>query len=635
MIGLLFRRRISAASASAPSFVEPLEARCLLSGQPDLQIKLKAESTYVGDHVYNATGAGQSRSSSGNAVFPVVYHVRIQNDGPDADSFTLQVLGARRNRWRVRTYDSQVTGYDGGVNVSDAAATGWKTGPIAAGASRDIRVEVLPLPGARGGDSRTVTITATSRTDGRSDTVTATTTYTPAQLVEIRRQNFDSSGEYLYSVQNRGNLPDHIKVTGPAKGRSYSVRYFDAPVGGNDVTAAVTSGGWVSPTLAPGEMAPLRVELSARRHRVRTFQLNASSTASSAKTDFAMVTNAPSDIAPPTFFSIGVWSPIMSSFDRWKARGINTLVQYESASATIDQWTQAAVDRGLYMIRRPRPNPADDIGQKYLIAWAHPDEPDIASTGHPASFIASEYAKWKAINPKMPVWVNFSGGFVDQWQGTQGYKDYKPFLDATDWVSSSVYPVAGWSHPDNLDLAGLSVDRLEKWSQGKPQFAAIETGNQALPWMPSDSTGPTPGQFKAEIWDSIIRGARGIIYFPQRFKPTFSYDDTPPEVVDEMIRQNARMTALGPVLLSPSDPATLGFEADAPLEASWRFYTGKAYFVVLNMSGRTLKDQPIYFAGTGKAKSATVTFEKRTVGIHRGSLTDSFAPFETHVYEVG
>jgi hypothetical protein len=287
------------------------------------------------------------------------------------------------------------------------------------------------------------------------------------------------------------------------------------------------------------------------------------------------------------------------------------------------------------MIRRPRPKPADDIGQKYLIAWAHPDEPDIASTGHPASFIAAEYAKWKAINPKMPVWVNFSGGFVDQWQGTQDYNDYKPFLDATDWVSSSVYPVAGWSHPNDLDIAGLSVDRLEKWSQGKPQFAAIETGNQALPWMPKDSTGPTPGQFKAEVWDSIIRGARGIIYFPQRFKPSFSYDDTPPDVVDEMIRQNARMTALGPVLLSPSDPATLGVQADAPLETSWRFYKGKAYFIVLNMSEQTLKNQPIQLEGTGRSKSATVQFEKRTVAIRKGAMTDTFAPFETHVYEVG
>src|SRR4051812_45613359 len=107
-----FRRR---RHCSAAPLLEPLENRCFLSGQPDLQIKLKTESSYSGDHVYNATGAGQSRSAPVGGIFPMVYHVRIQNDGSATDSFTLQVTGARRNRWRVRTYDSQVTGYDGGV----------------------------------------------------------------------------------------------------------------------------------------------------------------------------------------------------------------------------------------------------------------------------------------------------------------------------------------------------------------------------------------------------------------------------------------------------------------------------------------------------------------------------------------
>jgi hypothetical protein len=348
-----------------------------------------------------------------------------------------------------------------------------------------------------------------------------------------------------------------------------------------------------------------------------------------------MVSNTPSPAPGPDFFPIGIWSPPKSSFDKWQARGINTLVQYESASATIDEWTQAAVDRGLYMIRRPRPNPADDIGQKYLLAWAHPDEPDIASTGHDATYIANEYAKWKSIDPDMPVWVNFSGGFVNHWQGNLGYNDYKPFLNNTDWVSSSIYPVAGWDRPSDLDAPGKAVDRLEKWSEGKPQFAVIETGDQELSWAPKDVGGPTPGQFRAEVWDSIIQGARGIVYFPQKFKPSFSYDNTPPEIVDEMITQNARIAALGPALISPADPTTMGLALPAGLEGSWRFANGKAYFIVLNTTAGTLTDQGISLIGTGRAKSATVETERRAVRLKHGALTDTFAPYEVHVYSVG
>src|SRR5205823_3833849 len=153
--------------------VEALESRCLLSAavRPDLLIKNKTESGYVGDNVYNATGQNQSRSAPGG-FYPTIYHLRIQNDGTSTDSFALTATGT--------------------ANPS------------------------------------------------LSDTVTATTTYTIAPGVEIRRENFDSSGVYLATVQNFGNVIDRMKITGPAAGRSYTVAYFDAAVGGNDITAAVT-----------------------------------------------------------------------------------------------------------------------------------------------------------------------------------------------------------------------------------------------------------------------------------------------------------------------------------------------------------------------------------------------------------
>src|SRR5204863_4298909 len=120
--------------------------------------------------------------------YPTIHHLRIQNDGTSTDSVTLTATGARKNRWRVRFYDSQTTGYDGGVDISTTVLTsGWNTGPLSPGASKDIRFEVLALNGSLGGDSRGVTVIATSTANPtQSDTVTATTTYTVAPAVEIR-----------------------------------------------------------------------------------------------------------------------------------------------------------------------------------------------------------------------------------------------------------------------------------------------------------------------------------------------------------------------------------------------------------------------------------------------------------------
>jgi hypothetical protein len=606
--------------------------------QVDLQIKEKSQSSYVGDNIYNDTASGQSRSAPGG-FFPTIYHIRVQNDGPSTDSFMLAFTGARKNRWRVRMYDSQTTGYTGGVNVSDAAATtGWNTGPIAPGASRDIRIEVLPLNGASGGEARTVTVTAYSRNNpAMTDAVASTTTYAVTHQVEIRRQNFDASGVYLMTVQNLGDVTDRVKITGPAAGRRFTVRYFDAAVGGTDVTDQVTGGGWTTGKLAPREQMPLRVEIYARRGVERGITVNAVSASDSGAKDFAAVTNRPSTTAGPSFFVIGAWSQPRGSFGKWKDRGVNTMVQYESAQATIDEWTQAAVDNGLYMIRRPRPGVVADVGQKNLIAWAHPDEPDIPSTGHDATYIANEYANWKAVDPDMPIFTNYSGGYVNEWQGTPrvGYSGYKPLLDNTDWVASSIYPVTGWDRPNDLDAPGKAVDRLEKYSQGKPQFAVIETGDQELSWAPKDIPGPTPGQFRAQVWDSVIQGAKGIIYFPQKFMPQFSFDNTPPEIEAEMKLQDQRLAALGPALLSPIDPPVLGVSSSAPLEAGWRFYNGKAYFIVLNTSAARVRGAAIGLLGVGRKGTVNVDGEDRSLAMSRRTIVDSFAPYETHVYSIG
>jgi hypothetical protein len=608
-----------------------------VNARPDLQIKLKAEGAYAGDNTYNTSGSNQSKSAPGG-FFPTLYHVRVQNDSSIADSFLITATPTDPAKWRVRVYDSQTTGYDGGVNVSDlVTGKGWNTGSIAPGATKDFRLEVLPLYGSLGNAAKLATVTATSRNNpARTDTVATTTTYTPAPNLEIRRQNFDKSGSYLTTIQNYGNVIDRAKITGPASGDGYTVRYFDTAFGGNDVTDQVTGSGYLTPEIAPREAVPLRVEIDASDNKGHSIQLDVKSTYNPNVGDFAIISNRPSPATGPDFFIIGAWSQPRGSFAKWKDRGVNTMVQYESAQATIQEWTQAAVDNGLYMIRRPVPGVVGDVGQKNLIGWAHPDEPDIPSTGHDATYIANEYANWKKVDPDMPIFTNFSGGYVNKWQGNPlvGYSGYKPLLDNTDWVGSSIYPVTGWDRPDDLDAPGKAVDRLEKYSEGKPQFAVIETSDQELPWAAKDIPGPTPGQFRAQVWDSIIRGAKGIIYFPQKFKPQFSFDNTPPEIDAEMRVQNARITALSDVILSPIDPPTMGIALGGPLEASWRFHDGKAYFIVLNTSGESTT-QAISLQGVGKPETAQVVGESRSVSLSKATFTDTFAPHEAHVYAVG
>ena len=104
-------------------------------------------------------------------------------------------------------------------------------------------------------------------------------------------------------------------------------------------------------------------------------------------------------------------------------------------------------------------------------------------------------------------------------------------------------------------------------------------------------------------------------------------------------RDDYTPAALAGPLQSPFNPRGLGLDLTmtpgATLEGSWRSYGGKNYFIVMNMSNHTATNVIVKLKGVGAAPLAAVNGENRWVPIQRGVLVDSFARYETHVYEVG
>lgn len=610
--------------------------------QPDQTIRVHRETTFVGDNVYNATGDAQSKSATGD-FYTTVFEMRVYNDGDTADSFVITGPAGDKD-WRVSYYDSLNFGWDGGKTITAAVTgVGWNTGVIQPGGFKDYRMEVLALA-APGGTSRTFTATARSNADAsKVDVVTGTVNNPVVRALSWRRQNFDPGGTYLMKIENQGNQPDQFTINtnlAAGFGSTWNVQFFDDQWGGNDITAAVRSGGgWRTPVLQPYESQEFRVVFSGYTDPTAAgVQLTA---ASVGKTDVretlpVTIPAAEDRPAPTDVFPIGTWTQPVSSFDKWKSRGVNTLIEYQGDGATIEQWSQAARDRGMYYIRQPLSNPALDVGDKNLLAWALPDEPEI-TTKYPPATLTSWVDGWKQADPNRPIWANFSGGYVLRWQGNvAGPSGYAPYQNLLDWDSSSIYPVTGWYRPEEhpgLDAPGRSLDQLEKWSNGHPQFAVIEPSDQELNWIQKDIPGPTPGQFRAEVWDSIIHGARGVIYFPMSFKPSFRFDNTSPEVAAEMTTTDAKIQSIARVLQSDIDPATRGFEASSPLEGTWRVVDGKTYYVVLNFSNQAVTGT-MTLQGIGDAALATVNGEGRSVPLVNGTFSDTFGAYSVHVYEV-
>ncbi len=597
----------------------------------DAQVRVHGQPDYVGNGIYTRDGFGESASGESQIGFrSVSYDVKIENDSSKAQQFVLKVPD-NDPKFIVQVYDAIKTGWHGGQAITDAATgAGWKTSTLAPGASVEVRVDVSPLLRARGNDVNNLLVKVQAVGDAQqADVVRLDTKAAFTPLPEIRRRNFDAGGIYLASVANEGNVADRFVITAPA-----GARYFDAEHGGHDITAAVTGNGWVTPKLQPKAEQPFRVEIQTTAGEVRSVNVTAKSQADNKTTDFAKFATEPAKKGPK-FFIIGVWSQPTYNFDKWKKRGINTLLKYEglSGSVSLDNWIAAANSKGLYQIREERDDPSLDKNEKYLLAWTANDEPDIYSQYHQA--LKPDYEYFKAADPDRPVVINFAGSMVNGWHATPlKRQDYETMLPYMDWVSNGVYPVTGWDRPEHLDGPGRALDRLQKWSNGKPQLQIIESGDQQLTWNPARLRSATRNEFKAQMWDSIIHGAQGILYFPFAFEPRFSFDNTSPQIEQEMIVQHKRIDDISKVLVSPIDPPSLGLNMKAPLEGTWRQVGNKKYFIVENFSPKPLKAAKIGFYGAGKSGTVTVRGENRSLQLSRGAISDNFGAYETHIYQI-
>lgn len=202
--------------------------------------------------------------------------------------------------------------------------------------------------------------------------------------------------------------------------------------------------------------------------------------------------------------------------------------------------------------------------------------------------------------------------------------------DRPDWIDYS-------QSPSDRKTEGLTVQRLARLSGDKPQFAFIETSDANLSWTPPGTPGVTPAQFRGEIWDAIIHGAQGIFYFPQSFNP-FQYDATPANVVAEMTTQDALIDSMAPILNSAAsypDPALqLSFSSQL-LEGTSRTLNGEHYDFVLNMSRRALIGQTVEMPGLPAGRAVNVLNESRSLVTQSNAVTDNFAPYQLHIYNIG
>ena len=328
------------------------------------------------------------------------------------------------------------------------------------------------------------------------------------------------------------------------------------------------------------------------------------------------------------FFPIGVWVPPAYAYATWAARGANTMV---GIGFDLEGSIAQANALGLHMIREPRPDPADDANEALLLAWAQPDEPDGIYSQVPYTQIQATYASWKSVAPNRPVFINFVGDLnqYDIVSNESGNAWYMKYVQGADWICADKYPVNDGI--TNFAVMGQTMDHLQTLAGNKSIFAFIESSDIDTT---DGNPGPSAGQLRAQMWEVIVHGARGIWFFPEQITPAFLFDATPADVVTEMSKQNATITALASVLQGTVNPAPQSAQATAPLDVGWRVSATAYYFIVVNVSGTAKNAQVVTLSGIGTSSSASVYGESRDVAIAAGAVHDDFAPYAVHIYVV-
>ena len=225
---------------------------------------------------------------------------------------------------------------------------------------------------------------------------------------------------------------------------------------------------------------------------------------------------------------------------------------------------------------------------------------------------------------------------------------------STDIVACDVYPVIPHGikptyalYPDGLqgDLLNPYVSQVGEYTDkmkqvvenSRPVFMVL----QAFSWEmlkkeeERDTTMiryPNYKESRFMAYNAIVHGATGILYWGSNYTPQPSpFMDDLNKVCSELAGMQEILATRSVELYITKEYHELGYSIDTGIETLAKRVNDQYYLITVNSDKNRVK---VSLSGLDQFEKAIVLNEERTVVINEGKLTDSFEPFDVHIYKL-
>ena len=339
------------------------------------------------------------------------------------------------------------------------------------------------------------------------------------------------------------------------------------------------------------------------------------------------------------FFPLTTWLQPSKNIDKNKELGINVFLGHEAAGESPKAYLDACAAKKVYAgisfwdlseaeIKSIKDHPA-------LLEWVMPDEPDQFSekTNGPIKTpeeLMKKYKWLKAIDSTHPT----DGGFTQYW--VKNSPQVKPaffpeFEKVMDLIGFDIYPCNN-GEPKTLYWQARGLKKLSKLTNNlKPHNVFLECN--AFDKKNKGQRAPTPSEFRAQVWMSIVHGAHSIGYFTHSWIPSYSQFFVPEDIKTEMKKVNRQITELAPVILGPASTIAAEVTNSPGLDVAALIKEDPKKIYIFTSNIKNVKGEAeIKLAGLGDSEVQVYEEGTRKLAMKGGKFIDTFNEFEPHIY---